>query len=95
MTQYELPAHGKCHDEWLTYKTPAFQPNARQQLVMAAAARAIDSGLFYNVDVNAAVAGDLGATPEQLARNTQKVEGGDFAFDVLAWKTLAAGRDDA
>jgi hypothetical protein len=80
--RYELPPTGKCYEEWLTYKAPELKPNLRQQLVMAAAARAIDAGLFYNVDVNAAVAADLGVTREQLARNTQKVDGGDFGYDV-------------
>lgn len=79
---YELPAPGKCYEEWLTHKSPAFRPTPRQQLVMAAAARAMDAGLFYNVDVNAAVAADLGVTREQLARNTQRVDGGDFGYDV-------------
>jgi hypothetical protein len=81
-TRYELPAAGKCHDEWQLHKAVEFTPTPRQQLVMDAAARAIDSGLFYNVDVNAAVAADLGVTREQLARNTQRVDGGDFGYDV-------------
>jgi hypothetical protein len=80
--RYELPPAGKCYDEWLMHKAPHFSPTPRQKLVMDAAARAIDSGLFYNVDVNAAVAKDLGVTAEQLARNTQRVDGGDFGYDV-------------
>jgi hypothetical protein len=46
---------------------------------MDAAERGLDAGLIYNVEVNAAVAKDLGATKEQLARDTERVDGGDFA----------------
>lgn len=80
MTRYELPAPGKCHEE--TSKSPEFKPTPRQQLLLAAAERAIDAGHFYNVDVNAAVAADLGVTREQLVSNTHKIESGDFCFDV-------------
>ncbi|VTU44185.1 hypothetical protein [Variovorax sp. RA8] len=82
MSRYELPAIGACYDEWRLCKSPTFAPTPRQRLVMEAAERAIDAGLFYNVEVNAAVAKDLGVTQEQLARNTQRVDGGDFAYDV-------------
>lgn len=82
MSRYELPAIGTCNDQWRLCKSTAFEPTARQRLVMEAAERALDAGLFYNVDVNAAVAKDLGVTNEQLARNTERVDGGDFGFDV-------------
>lgn len=82
MTKYELPAVGKCYDEWSGHQARGFAPSPRQALVMAAAARAIDAGLFYNTEVNAAVAADLEVQADQLARNTQKVESGDFGYDV-------------
>lgn len=82
MSRYELPAVGTCYDQWRLCKSPAFAPTPRQRLVMEAAERARDAGLFYNVEVNAAVAKDLGVTKEQLARNTERVDGGDFAYDV-------------
>ena len=91
-TMYELPAPGKCYDEWRAYQSPAFEPNARQLLVMAAVARAIDAGLFYNSDLNEAVAAALGVTPEQLARNTDKVSGGDFAYDVYYARSAVQAR---
>jgi hypothetical protein len=80
--RYELPEAGKCHEEWRGYESRAFQPTQRQLLVIEAAARAIDGGAFYSVDVRSAVAADLGVTPEQLARNTHGVEGGDFGYDL-------------
>lgn len=82
MTKYELPAVGKCYDEWSGHQARGFAPSPRQALVMAAAARAIDAGLFYNTEVKAAVAADLQVQADQLARNTQKVESGDFGYDV-------------
>ena len=83
MSRYELPAIGSCYDQWRLCKSPAFEPTARQRLVMESAERALDAGLFYTVDVNAAVAKDLGVTTEQLGRNTERVDGGDFAYDVF------------
>jgi hypothetical protein len=80
--RYELPEPGKCHDEWRAYPSPAFRPTPRQQLVIDATARAIDAGAYYSVDVKSAVAAELGVTPEQLARNTHKVDGGDFGYDL-------------
>jgi len=82
MTRYELPEPGECSKEWLRYGAADFAPSARQQLVMAATERAIAAGHFYSVDINEAVAADLGVTSEQRARNSHMVEGGDFAFDV-------------
>lgn len=82
MSRYELPAVGTCYEQWSLCKSPAFEPTPRQRLVMEAAERALDAGLFYNVDVNAAIAKDLGVTTEQLARNSERVDGGDFGYDV-------------
>lgn len=78
---YELPT-GSVHDDWLGCQMPGFQPTARQQLIMDAAKRALDAGLHYNKDVDAAVAADLGVTEDQLLRKVHKTEGGDFGYDV-------------
>lgn len=94
MTRYELPEPGACSKEWQRHAAADFAPTARQQLVMAATARALAAGHFYSGDVNDAVAADLAVTPEQRARNSHQVEGGDFGFDVYyAQRAVEAARE--
>lgn len=86
MPAYELPefklGEPTMMKEWSRHQAHDFAPTARQQLVMHAVARALDKKLFYSDAVRKEVAADLGVTPEQQARNTSRVEGGDFGFDV-------------
>jgi len=94
MTCYELPEPGACSKEWQRHAAADFAPTTRQQLVLAAVERALAVGHFYSADVNEAVAIDLGVTPEQRARNSHQVEGGDFGFDVYyAQHAVAAARE--
>ena len=97
--RYELPAgsaRNAVNDEWSGSIRPDFKPSPRQQLVMDAVAQALDDGAFYNRDVDERVARALKVTPEQRARNTKGVEGGDFGYDVYnARKAVEAQRGNA
>jgi hypothetical protein len=78
--KYELPENvGR---DWNLHKAEDFTPTARQQLVMDAAAKAIDSGLFYTTDVRAFCVKALEPSNEALQSNRNNVEGGDFGYDV-------------
>lgn len=84
------------YQDWKGGEHHSFLPNARQQKVMDAVAKALDLGLSYNVDVNAHVAAILHIPADVLAKNTVRTEGGNFGYDVyLARQAVEAKRKHA
>lgn len=98
--RYELPpeksAQQQGDESWMAAQSPSFKPTARQQLLMDAVAKALDDGAFRSRDLEDRVAQTLGVTPEQRARNSHNVDGGDFGYDVYgARKAVEAQRESA
>lgn len=68
---------------------------ANQNALFAAVSKALDAGLFYNRDVDAFVAKELGVTDEQRKVGADKVEGGAFGYDIYhARKAVEKARAD-
>lgn len=85
-----VPPSGKVYEDWNASgkapTNPHFRPTERQMAIMNAVERAIDSGLFYNNEVNEAVARLMGYEGP-VSSDT------DFAYDVYnARKAIEAKR---
>ncbi len=74
------PSVQDARDRWTgKFNGKNFEPvvnGENQKILKESVARAIDSGLFYNRDVNDFVAKELGVTDEQRKIGTGEVDGG-------------------
>ncbi len=87
--KYQPPAAENVFDDWRSpgksAEHPEYQPTARQQAIMDVVAKAMDDGVFYNTDMNARVAKEMGYTGQ--------VEQSNFSRDVyMARKVVEAQR---
>lgn len=67
-------------DSWQQVWRNGATPN--QEILIESVRRALDAGNYYNKDVEAFVADDLGVSNESLQVGRERVDGGAFGYDV-------------
>lgn len=67
-------------DSWQQVWRNGATPN--QEILIESVQRALDAGNYYNKDVEAFVADDLGVSNESLQVGRDRVDGGAFGYDV-------------
>ncbi|MGL4260690.1 MAG: glucosaminidase domain-containing protein, partial [Afipia sp.] len=67
-------------DSWQQVWRNGATPN--QEILIESVQRALDAGNYYNKDVEAFVADDLGVSNESLQVGRERVDGGAFGYDV-------------
>ena len=80
MTAYRVPAD--TYADWRRNQCREFAPDARQALAMSAVQQSLEEGLYYTCDVHARCRQLLPLTPEDAARGSGRVEGGEFGMDL-------------
>lgn len=81
VSKYVAP-EAKVHDDWARHQCEDFTPTERQLTVIAAVQSALDTKLFYTVDVVAHCKAYLCVTEEQAAVGIERVENGDLGMDL-------------
>lgn len=80
--QYALPGKS-AYDDWRACESRAFSPTPRQQVAIDAVRAALAAGCFYTTEVRAFCAKHLNISPEIDAAKSERVEGGDFGYDLF------------
>lgn len=78
---YQLPA-GRLHENWTSYQSYGFAPDARQKMVMDACIVALGQGCFYTDEVYLNVVKQLNIDEATLTINTNNTERGNVGMDI-------------
>lgn len=89
-----VPPKTKVYADWSRYQCEDFTPTARQLSIIEAVQSALDTKLYYTIDVVEHCKAYLGVTAEQAAVGIEYVENGDVGMDFFyARHYLEAKRD--